>query len=137
MKKKTGAKNFLVQPMIEPGLEVIIGMKRDKNFGPVVLVGGGGTFTEIFKDRIILVPPFSEKNVKKNLSSLKISPVLKGFRGEKEYSSDEIAKIAVALQNIAVENPDISQIDINPVMLYNDKKRHQIVDAKYLFKVRP
>jgi acyl-CoA synthetase (NDP forming) len=133
VKKKTGAKKFVLQPMIDPGFEAIIGMKRDQNFGPVVIVGGGGTFAEIFRDRIILIPPFSEKNVKERLSGLKISPILSGFRGEKEYNTDEIAAVAVSLQNIAIENPDISQIDINPVMLYNNGKKYQIVDAKIYF----
>ncbi len=108
-------------------------MKRDQNFGPVVIVGGGGTFAEIFRDRVILIPPFSEKNVTERLSGLKISPILSGFRGEKEYNTDEIAAVAVSLQNIAIENPDISQIDINPVMLYNNGKKYQIVDAKIYF----
>ncbi|MDD5489759.1 MAG: acetate--CoA ligase family protein, partial [Candidatus Moranbacteria bacterium] len=130
MKKSTGAANFLVQPMAAPGLEVIIGMKRDQNFGPVIIVGGGGTFTEIMKDRVILIPPFSEKDVKESLANLKIFPILKGFRGEKGYEISEIAKIAVALQNIAIENPGISQIDINPAMLYNNGRKYQILDAK-------
>lgn len=130
IKKTTGASGFLVQPMAKLGLEIIIGMKRDQNFGPVVIVGGGGTFTEIMKDRVILIPPFSEKNVRENLSDLKIFPVLKGFRGEKKYRPDEIAEIAAAVQNIAIENPDISQIDINPAMLYNNGRKYQILDAK-------
>ncbi|OGI27319.1 MAG: hypothetical protein A2359_00740 [Candidatus Moranbacteria bacterium RIFOXYB1_FULL_43_19] len=132
--KKTSAKNFLLQPMIDPGFEIIIGMKRDQNFGPVVIVGGGGTFAEIFKDRAILVPPFSEKDVKESLSGLKIFPILNGFRGENEYNIDEIATLAVALQNIAIENSDISQIDINPVILYNNGSKYQIVDAKVYLK---
>jgi succinyl-CoA synthetase beta subunit len=61
---------------------------------------------------------------------LKISPVLRGFRGEKKYDAGEIAKIVLALQEIAAENLDISQIDINPAMFYNDGSRYQILDAK-------
>jgi acetyltransferase len=130
IRKATGAGSFLIQPMAKSGLEVIIGMKRDQNFGPVVIVGGGGTFTEIMKDRVILIPPFSEKNIRQSLSRLKIFPILRGFRGEKEYELDEIAKIAMAVQSIAIENPGVAQIDINPAMLYNDGRKYQILDAK-------
>ncbi len=130
MKKATGAKNFLVQPMAEPGLELIVGMKRDQNFGPVVVVGSGGSLTEIFKDSVILVPPFGKKEMKKKLSALKIFQVLRGFRGERGYNLEEIAKIAATLQDIAIENPDVAQIDINPAMLYNDGRKCQILDAK-------
>lgn len=130
MKKSTGARKFLVQPMAKPGLEMIIGMKRDKSFGPVIIAGWGGTFTELFADRVILIPPLTASEIKTKLENLKISPVLKGFRGEKGYNLDEIAKIVITLQEIAAENPDVSQIDINPVMLYNDGRKYQILDAK-------
>ena len=130
IKKTTGAGNFLIQPMAESGLEIIVGMKRDPTFGPVVLVGSGGTFTEIDKDRVILIPPFFEKDVIESMFNLRIFPILKGFRGEKGYKFGEIAKIASAVKDIAVENPEISQIDINPAMIYNDGKSYQILDAK-------
>jgi acetyltransferase len=130
MKKSTGAKKFIIQTMAKPGLEIIAGLKRDKTFGPVIVVGWGGTMTEIFKDRIILVPPLTIEEAKNKLDNLKISPVLRGFRGEKKYDAGEIAKIVLALQEIAAENLDISQIDINPAMFYNDGSRYQILDAK-------
>ncbi|MFA6285600.1 MAG: acetate--CoA ligase family protein, partial [Parcubacteria group bacterium] len=85
MQKTTGAKHFLVQPMADPGLEMIIGMKRDPAVGPVVLCGWGGSFTEIFKDKVILMPPFDQKEAKSKLSELAIYPILKGFRGKKGY----------------------------------------------------
>jgi acetate---CoA ligase (ADP-forming) len=130
MQKSTGAKNFLLQPMAASGLEMIFGLKRDKSFGPVIVAGWGGTFTEIFKDSAIFVPPLSFGEITRNLQNLKISPILKGFRGEKGYDVREIAKIIFALQEIAAENPDIAQIDINPALLYNKGKSYQILDAK-------
>ncbi len=135
MKKSTGAKKYLIQPMAKPGLELIIGLKRDKSFGPVIVLGLGGTFTEIFKDSVILVPPLTAGEVKSGLKNLKISRILRGFRGERGYDAEEIAKIVLALQQIAAENPDIGQIDVNPVMLYNDGSRLQLPDVKiYLQK---
>ncbi|MCX6766217.1 MAG: acetate--CoA ligase family protein [Candidatus Moranbacteria bacterium] len=130
MKKATGAKRFLLQPMAKPGLEMIIGMKNDPTFGPVILCGWGGSFTEIFKDKVILIPPFDKKEIADKLAQLAIFPILKGFRGKKGYDLAEIAKIVAATAQIALENPQIQEIDINPLLVYNDGKERKILDAK-------
>lgn len=130
MRKSTGAKKFLIQPMAKAGLEMIVGLKRDVSFGPVIVAGWGGTFTELFKDRAIFIPPLTPAEIKNGLRKLKIYPILKGYRGQKGYNFDEIVKIIACLQDIAAENPDVAQIDINPAVLYNDGKRCQILDAK-------
>jgi len=130
MKRTTGAAHFLIQPMAEPGLELIIGMKNDPTFGPVVLCGWGGSFTEIFKDKVVLIPPFSIKEIEAKLSHLAISPILQGFRGKTGYDLGEISKIITATSQIAAENPQIMEIDINPLVVYNDGKAGRILDAK-------
>jgi len=130
MEKETGAKNLLLQSMADPGLEMIIGMKRDPTFGPVILCGWGGSLAEIFKDKIILMPFFDQKEVKRKLLELDIFPILKGFRGKKGYDMNEISKIAVAVAQISLENPEIREIDINPFVIYNNGKPGKILDAK-------
>jgi len=130
IKKSTNASRFLIQPMLKTGLELIIGMKRDKTFGPVIICGAGGTYAEILKDRLILIPPLGANAIKKKISGLKIYPVLKGFRGESGYDLNEIAKILLAVENMTFENPQVSEIDINPLMIYNDGSQAQILDAK-------
>jgi acetate---CoA ligase (ADP-forming) len=134
IKKTTGAKHFLIQPMAPEGLELIIGMKRDSTFGPVILCGWGGSLTELFKDRIILIPPFGQSGISHGLSKLKIFPLLKGFRGKKGYNLEEISKILVAVSKISSENSEIQEIDINPLVVYNDAKKGQILDAKIFIK---
>lgn len=62
--------------------------------------------------------------------NLKIYPILRGFRGEKGYNMDEIAKIILSLQEIALDNPEIKEIDINPILIYNNGNKHQVIDAK-------
>jgi acetyltransferase len=130
MKKTTGAKHFLIQPMAVSGLEMIIGMKKDPTFGPVILCGWGGSFTEIFKDKIILIPPFDRKEIEKKLAQLTIFPMLKGFRGKKGYDLGELSKTIAATAQIAAENSQIQEIDINPLVIYNDGKEGKILDAK-------
>lgn len=130
MKKETGANHFLLQPMADPGLELIIGMKRDPVFGPVILCGWGGSLTEIFKDKTILMPPFDQKEAKRKFSDLAIFPILKGFRGNTGYNLNELSKIAASVSQIALENPDIREIDINPLVVYNNGKPGEALDAK-------
>lgn len=130
MKKATDAKYFLIQSMADPGLELIIGMKNDLTFGPVILCGWGGSFTEIFKDKVILIPPFSKEEIKRKLSELAIFPILKGFRGKSGYNLEGISKIITATAQIAAENPQIREIDINPLVVYNNGKEGEILDAK-------
>jgi len=130
IKKTTQVENFLVQPMAAPGLELIIGMKRDPVFGPVILCGWGGTFTEIFKDKAIFIPPLTQRGIESKLSQLEIFPILKGFRGEKGYDIGAISKIILNLSKIASENLEIKEIDINPLMIYNNGQKGIILDAK-------
>ncbi|MFA5925438.1 MAG: acetate--CoA ligase family protein [Parcubacteria group bacterium] len=130
MKKSTGASHFLVQSMAKPGLEIILGLKRDPFFGPIIVCGLGGSFTELFRDRVILAPPLTPAEIKEDLKGLKIYPMLKGYRGGKGYNLDEISILIVALQRIASENPNVYEIDINPVMIYNNGQKCQILDAK-------
>lgn len=135
MQKETRAGKFIVQSMQEPGFEIIAGMKRDKSFGPVIVAGLGGTFTEIFKDSAIFIPPFSTHEVRDHLQKLAIYPILKGFRGQKGYDTGEISKILTTLQDIAFQNLGISEIDINPAILYNNGKETSIVDAKIFLNI--
>lgn len=130
MKKTAKASRFIIQLMVDAELELIIGMKNDPIFGPIVLCGFGGSYTEIFRDKIVLIPPFDRQEIKNSLSRLAIFPVLKGFRGKKGYDLDEISNIVMAVAQISLENPQIREIDINPLVLYNDGRQGQILDAK-------
>jgi acetate---CoA ligase (ADP-forming) len=130
MKRATGAARFIVQPIADPGLELIIGMKRDPTFGPVILCGWGGSFTEIFKDKVLLIPPFNKKEIERKLGQLAIFPILKGFRGKNSYNLREIIQIIAATTEISAENPEIREIDINPLVVYNNGKTGRILDAK-------
>jgi acetyl-CoA synthetase (ADP-forming) len=134
MNKSTGAKHFLIQPIATAGLEMIIGMKRDSAFGPVILCGLGGSFTEIFRDKIILIPPIDFSYIGREILKLKIYPLLKGFRGKKGYDINEISNAIKAISDIALDYPQINEIDVNPLVVYNDGTKAQILDAKIFIK---
>ncbi|MDD3486770.1 MAG: acetate--CoA ligase family protein [Candidatus Moranbacteria bacterium] len=129
-KKCCLSRNYLIQPMMASGLELIFGMKYDPTFGPVILCGLGGTMTEVFRDKIILIPPFTGDEIREKLFRLKIAPILKGFRGEKAYNVNEIVRVIQAIGKISQDNPKIKGIDVNPAVFYNNGKPCQILDAK-------
>lgn len=106
---------MVIQPMTS-GKEVIVGMKRDASFGPVILFGLGGIFTEVLKDASMRVLPVSEKEVVDMIDELKGSAILAGARGEKPVDKKALVKIILAIAELAKKHPEIKEIDLNPVM---------------------
>ncbi|HLC85383.1 MAG TPA: acetate--CoA ligase family protein [Candidatus Nanoarchaeia archaeon] len=105
-----------VQPMIK-GNEVIIGMNRDPQFGPVLLFGLGGVLVEVIKDVSRRVAPVTLSDAKKMIEEIKACKLLHGFRGRAPCDTTSIAKALVALSDIALAHPEISTMEINPLMV--------------------
>jgi hypothetical protein len=119
---------FLVQKM-EAGLEVIAGMKRDKQFGPVIMVGLGGIFVEVMKDVAFRVAPIKEKEAEAMLEELKAYKILEGARGKK-YDISALARILVKISDLSMKEPEVLELDLNPIML--KEKGAAIVDARIM-----
>ena len=111
---------FLVQRMARQGTELILGVKRDPVFGPVVLVGLGGIFTEIFRDTALDLAPVDVTVAHKMLGRLKGKALLDGYRSQKPLDIDAIADAVSALSILISEHPDILEIDVNPFIAYPD-----------------
>lgn len=109
---------LLVQKMAHPGNEIILGGRRDPVFGPVVLVGIGGIFTEIFRDTVIDLAPVDEKNAEAMLRRLKGASLLEGYRSQKPLDITVVAKAVSALSMLLSSRPDILEIDVNPFIVY-------------------
>ncbi len=106
---------MLIQPTAE-GREVIIGMKRDATFGPTILFGLGGIFAETIKDTALRVAPVSVDDARKMMTDIKGAKILSGLRGEKPVDFDSLAEIISNLSRLALDHPEIKEIDLNPVM---------------------
>jgi len=130
----TKIEGVIVQPMLKSSPEIILGAKRDPNFGPIVLVGLGGIFVEILKDTSLRVVPFSEKEAKAMIKELKGYPILKGARGGKVYDVDSIAKSMMKLSALITDFPEIQEIDINPFHLQGAGEGGMALDARILLK---
>lgn len=106
---------MLVQRMVS-GVECIIGMKRDPIFGPVIVFGLGGIFVEILKDAMMRVAPLTKEDALDMIHEIKGYPLLTGARGTKPVNLDALASTLVSLSHLALEHPDIEEIDLNPVI---------------------
>jgi acetyltransferase len=126
-----GAK-LIVQPMLARDMELILGIKRDANFGPVIVYGLGGIYTEVFKLSEMLIPPFSQEAVEKSLQTGKLSFLFRETRGQKTYNLTEITKFIFALGAFAIEAESVKEFDINPLLVYNDGKEAVAVDVKVI-----
>ena len=110
-----------VQRMAGPGVEVIIGMSKDPQFGPVLMFGLGGILVEVLKDVSFRIVPVSERDARDMIREIKGYPILEGYRGQKPVSIAALEKLIVRVSEFAENNPHIAELDLNPVFAYPDK----------------
>lgn len=132
IKNRFPGENIIVQPMVESQTEIIIGIKRDEIFGPVVVYGLGGIYTEVFQMVDFLVPPFDFREAGESLVKSKIKFLFEGIRGKRGHNSHEVAGILEKVGLMARENPEIRELDINPLFVYNDGRKALAVDIKII-----
>ncbi len=120
VEKKVGKEHFLgvtVQPMIDlNGYELIIGSSPDTQFGPVLLFGAGGQLVEVFKDSSLALPPLNATLARRLMEQTHIYKALKGVRGRKPVNLAALEELLVRFSQLVVEQPWISEIDINPLL---------------------
>ncbi len=127
-KLKKVSKNILMQKMVS-GKEVIIGMKRDGQFGPVVMFGLGGIFVEVMKDISFRVCPVTKRNAVEMIKEIKSYKILEGIRGEKGININALADLIVNVSKLSLKN-DVNEIDLNPVIV--DDKKAVVVDVRFM-----
>ena len=120
----------LVQKMAPAGMEVIIGGRRDREFGPVILFGLGGIYVEVLKDVAMRVAPVSEAEAREMVAEIKGAALLRGFRGKGPYDVDALVKCLCGVSTLLAENPGIENIDMNPLVVFEKGKGCMAVDAK-------
>jgi len=98
-------------------VELILGIKKDKVFGTVLMVGMGGITAELFGDKALGFPPLNERLARRMLESLKIYPLLKGYRGSKPKNIDALIQVLIRLSYLAADYPEILELDINPLLV--------------------
>jgi acyl-CoA synthetase (NDP forming) len=122
----------LVEKMGKMGLEMIVGAKGDPEWGPVVLVGFGGVTAEILKDVVLVTPDLSEEQVAEKLLGLKQAKLLTGYRGSPALDVAALARLVVEMGRIMAGNPQIREIDLNPVIIHPQGEGVVALDALML-----
>lgn len=126
---KGKVEGFLVQKQVK-GIEVVIGLKKDAQFGPVLMFGLGGTFIEVLRDVSFRVAPVDLKEAKEMIKEIKGYEVFNGYRGREAADTGKIAEIIVNLSNLSLARKEIKEIDFNPVII--DGKEGLVCDAKII-----
>lgn len=133
LKEKFDVKGVLLEKMVPNGVELIIGLQNDSQFGPSIMVGLGGIYTELFKDVSFRVLPITKNDALKMLESLRGKEILRGFRGSKPINMDMLSEAIVNIGTLGVDMAGkYESIDFNPVVLYPDG--YFVVDAKIILK---
>jgi acetyltransferase len=122
----------LVNKMAPAGQEVIIGMNRDPQFGPIILFGLGGVLVEIFRDVALRHPPLTREDALEMIQQIKGYPVLAGYRGQPPVDMTALTDCLLAVAQLAKENPQIVEIDLNPVFAYPQSAL--VADARIIMK---
>ena len=109
-----------VQQMARPGVEVIMGMTQDPQFGPVLMFGLGGIFVEVLKDVSFRLVPIAARDARQMVQEIKGHPLLEGYRGQEPADIEALERLLLRLSEFIEKHPEISELDLNPIFAYKD-----------------
>ncbi|GMU21776.1 MAG: acetyltransferase [Phycisphaerae bacterium] len=122
----------LIQKMLPSGKETILGMSRDERFGPLIMFGLGGIYTEALKDVSFRLAPIRENSANVMVRSIRAYKLLEGVRGEPPSDTPAIADALCRLSQLVTEHPRIKELDINPLIVYAEGKGAIVADARII-----
>jgi acetyl-CoA synthetase (ADP-forming) len=122
----------LVQEMAPQSTETIVGAIKDPQFGQTIMFGLGGVFVELLKDVSFRVAPITAGDAREMITQLKAYPLLKGFRNSPPADIDALVGILLSTSRLVMENPEIKELDLNPVLVY--QKGAKTVDARIILE---
>ena len=128
--KEARIEGVIAYTMVSQATEIIIGMMKDPHFGPVAMFGLGGIFVEVLKDVSFRIIPLEEKDAREMITEIKGYEILKGARGNPPRDIQAIEEVLMKVSKLTMENPEISEIDLNPIFVF--EKGLQIVDARMI-----
>ncbi|MBI5116745.1 acetate--CoA ligase family protein [Candidatus Poribacteria bacterium] len=123
-----------VQEMLQGGKEVILGMVRDRQFGPVIMFGLGGIYVEVLKDVSFRIAPLSVEDARQLIRGIRSLPLLQGARGEKPIHIEGIVESLLRLSQLVTDFPEIFEIDINPLKVFPEGREPVALDARLTLK---
>ncbi|MDH5695269.1 MAG: acetate--CoA ligase family protein [Dehalococcoidia bacterium] len=109
-----------VQKMARPGVEVIIGMSKDAQFGPVLMFGLGGILVEVLKDVSFRIVPLAKRDAAQMIREIKGYPLLEGYRGQEAVDVSHLEELLIKVSDFVERNPEVKELDLNPIFAYSD-----------------
>jgi acyl-CoA synthetase (NDP forming) len=109
-----------VQKMARPGTEVIVGMTKDAQFGPVLMFGLGGILVELLKDVSFRIVPLEQEDAREMIHEIKGYPMFEGFRGREPVDTSVLEEILLKVSRFVDDHPEIKELDLNPIFAYKD-----------------
>jgi acyl-CoA synthetase (NDP forming) len=125
-------RGVLVSPMAAPGVEIIVGVTQDPQFGPVILFGLGGVFVEVLEDVVFRALPITRADALEMLAEIRAHAVLDGVRGGPAVDKDALVQLLLSVSALCQAHPQIAELDLNPVIAH--ARGHTIVDARILLQ---
>ena len=124
----------LIQKLADPGQEVILGLNRYPLFGPLLMFGLGGIFVEVFKDVSFRLAPVGRNEARRMVRGIKGYKMLTGFRGQDLSDIERIEKLIVCLSDMAINHPQIQEMDINPLLVHAQGKGATVADCRIILE---
>jgi len=132
---KAEIRGILVQEMVQDGREVIVGISQDPHFGPTIIFGLGGIFVEIFKDFSLRVAPITRDDAEEMVREIRGYNILEAFRGKRKADIGAIIDTLLRVSQLSIDlGNSISEIDINPLLVFDEGKGIKVVDALVVLK---
>jgi acyl-CoA synthetase (NDP forming) len=109
-----------VQQMARPGIEVIVGVSTDPQFGPVIMFGLGGVLVEVLKDVSFRIIPIAPRDARQMIREIKGFPLLEGYRGQDPADLAALESLLLRVSEFVEQQPEVSELDLNPIFAYKD-----------------
>ncbi len=124
------AGRYLVQEMIDDGIEMVVGVTHDPSFGPIIVTGMGGTLVELLRDVAVRITPVTDGDVAEMLDELRMAPLLRGYRGAPPADVDALTDLIHRVNAMVEDLPEVAELDLNPVFVRPDGQGVVAVDVR-------
>ena len=127
-------RGVMIEKMAAKGLEVIVGMRNDPTFGPLMMFGMGGTMVELLKDISFKVAPLTGEDIDEMIEKTLAGKLLKGYRGSARADIKAVKDTIARLSQLSLDNPEIQEIEINPLIVYPEGEGAISLDSRAIMK---
>jgi len=128
-------RGVMVEKMAAKGLEVIVGMRRDPTFGPLMMFGLGGTMVELLKDISFKVAPLTDEDIEEMIDRTLAGKLINGYRGSAKADIQAVKDVIARLSQLSLENPEIAEIEINPLIVYPEGQGAISLDSRAILGI--